>query len=90
MEARGGRTGRGGDELRVLEAREGGREWGGSSWESGRSLRRLEEGGRGLAEKDCSNGFGSRSRSFRIGRGAGRGEADLLFDDIGGPKDDDG
>lgn len=83
MEARGGRTGRGGDELRVFE---GGGERGWSSWESERSLRTFEEGGRGLAEKDCSNGFGSRSKSFRIGRGAGRGEADLLFDDIGGPK----
>ena len=90
MEARGGRTGRGGDELRVFEAREGGRERGWSSWESEGSLGMFEEGERGLAEKDCSKGFGSRSRSFRIGRGAGRGEEDLLFDDIGGPKDDDG
>ena len=57
----------------------------GSRWGDG--LRRLEEAERGGA-KDCSNGFGSRSKSERFCRtgrrawGAGEREGDWLFGDM--------
>lgn len=96
MEERGGRTGRG-EALRwaaagrAAESRElgesgslGGSAGGGgpgSRW--GEGLRRLEAG-RGGA-KDCSNGFGSRSKSERFclaGRRGDEREGDWLFGDM--------
>jgi hypothetical protein len=77
MEASGGRTGRG-DVLRLsLEVRDCGRsrsesfedwprDW---DWEAESGfgdVRRFEEAERGVAEKDCSKGFGSRSKSERV------------------------
>lgn len=92
----GGRTGRG-DVLRLpLEVRDCGRSRSESDWEVESGLgdepRRLEEAERGVAEKDCSKGLGSRSKSERVWRVLGRrasggggdavDEGDLLLGDI--------
>lgn len=64
MEAKGGRIGREGG----LSGELGG---GGRSSSSGEEFLTLEEG---VAENDCSNGFGSRSKSDRICRVGANGE----------------
>lgn len=83
MEARGGSTGRDGDALRCLpfDSRELGRlvcsllslspEPSDES-RCGDEFLRFDEADRGVAEKDCSNGFGSRSKSDLVWRVAGR------------------